>query len=71
MHKTSTLIVATVLVVASFILHRLYGYLPVTIAVMLASTALAGYPVVRKAIGTLRYRIVGIEVLVSVATIGA
>ena len=71
MHKTSTLIVATVLVVASFILHRLYGYLPVTIAVMLASTALAGYPVVRKAIGALRYRIVGIEVLVSVATIGA
>ncbi|PKL29203.1 MAG: copper-translocating P-type ATPase [Spirochaetae bacterium HGW-Spirochaetae-2] len=71
MHKTSTLIMATVLVVASFFLHRLYGYISVTIAVMLASTALAGYPVVRKAIGALRYRIVGIEVLVSVATIGA
>jgi len=71
MHKTSTLIVATILVVASFFLNRLYRYLPVTIAVMLASTVLAGYPVVRKAVGALRYRIVGIEVLVSVATIGA
>jgi Cd2+/Zn2+-exporting ATPase len=71
MHKTATLIAATILIVASFLLHRLYGYLPVTIAVMLASTTLAGYPVVRKAIGALRYRIVGIEVLVSVATVGA
>ena len=71
MHKTATLITATILIVASFFLHRLYGYLPVTIAVMLTSTVLAGYPVVRKAIGALRYRIVGIEVLVSVATVGA
>lgn len=71
MNKTSTLVLATILVATSFILHRLIGYELITIVFMLASTALAGYPVFMRAIGGLRFKIIGIEVLVSVATVGA
>ena len=71
MNKTRSLIVATLLVIASFTLHRIYGYTIPTVVVMLISTALAGYPVMMKALGGLRYRVIGIEVLVMVATVGA
>jgi len=71
MSRTRALIVATVLVVASFISHRMYGYTTAVVLLMLLSTAIAGYPVVSKAIGALRYRVIGIELLVTVATVGA
>jgi Cd2+/Zn2+-exporting ATPase len=71
MSKNFVLIVATTLVVASFVLHRLFGTTAATIGIMLTSTVVAGYPVVKKALGGLRFGIVGIEVLVSIATIGA
>lgn len=60
-----------ILAVISFVLHRTIGYEMVTILVMLAATAIAGVPIFRRALGALRYRIVGIDALVSVAVTGA
>lgn len=60
-----------ILAVISFVLHRTIGYELVTILVMLAATAIAGAPIFRRALGALRYRIVGIDALVSVAVTGA
>jgi Cd2+/Zn2+-exporting ATPase len=61
----------TVLVAISFLLLKTTGYHPVTIAIMLLSTALAGFPIFLKAIAAARYRIVGIDALVTIAVIGA
>ncbi len=41
------------------------------VASMLITTAVAGFPVFKKAFGALRYRIVGIDALVTIAVIGA
>lgn len=71
MNRIGTIWVATVLVAVSFALYQVYGYAAGTLGVMAVSTALCGYPVVYKAIGSLRYRIVGIEVLVTIAILGA
>ena len=38
---------------------------------MIISTAIAGWPIFKKAISALRYGILGIDALVSIATIGA
>lgn len=69
--KKLQLILATILVVSSFILHKTIGYEAITIIVMVASTLVAGMPVFKKAISALRYRIVGIDALVTIAVIGA
>ena len=71
MTKRQTTMVAGVFVVASFVLHKLLGYAIVTIVVMLATTLVAGTPIFKKAFGALRYRIVGIDALVTIAVIGA
>ena len=71
MNKKKTTTVAGVLVVASFVLHQLFGYATVTIVVMLATTLVAGGPIFKKAFGALRYRIVGIDALVTIAVVGA
>lgn len=47
------------------------GYETITITLMLATTLIAGTPIFKKAVGALRYRIVGIDALVSIAVIGA
>ena len=71
MSKKQTTMVAGVLVAASFVLHQLLGYTTVTIGVMLATTLVAGTPILKKAFGALRYRIVGIDALVTIAVVGA
>lgn len=71
MNKKKLVILVSVLVGISYILHKTIAYHPITIAIMLVSTALAGGPIVRRAISALRYRIVGIDALVSIAVIGA
>ena len=43
----------------------------ITILVMIASTLVAGLPIFKKAIMALRYRIVGIDALVTIAVVGA
>ena len=69
--KKQRIIVSGVLAAASLILKETIGYAPATIAVMLASTVVAGAPIFLKAIGALRYRIVGIDALVTIAVVGA
>lgn len=60
-----------ILAALAFVLKRLVGYEPVTIVLMLAATVIAGVPIFKKAFGALRYRIVGIDVLVAIAVTGA
>ncbi len=69
--KKTLVIIVSVLVGISYILHKTIAYHPITIAVMLVSTAIAGGPILRRALAALRYRIVGIDALVSIAVIGA
>ena len=62
-----------ILVVLSFISHRLSGmeYTPVVITLMLATTIVAGTPIFRNAFQAARYRIIGIDALVTIAVTGA
>ena len=71
MSKKLRLIIASILVAASFLLHKIIGYEMITILVMIASTLVAGLPIFKKAIMALRYRIVGIDALVTIAVVGA
>ena len=69
--RNQRVIAASVLVGLSFVLLKVIGYTPVTIVVMIASTLVAGTPVFRKAFSALRYKIVGIDALVTIAVVGA
>lgn len=69
--KKQIIIVSGILTALSFALKQTLGYAPLAIAAMLATTVVAGTPIFRKAIGALRYRIVGIDALVSIAVTGA
>lgn len=60
-----------VLAAAGYVLNEFIGYAPITIVLMLAATVIAGAPIFKKAIGALRYRIVGIDALVTIAVVGA
>ncbi|AZS13323.1 heavy metal translocating P-type ATPase [Paenibacillus lutimineralis] len=59
------------LATASFLLKELLGYQAITVILMLATTVVAGTPIFKKAAGALRYRVVGIDALVTIAVIGA
>lgn len=63
--------VSGILTAAAYALKELIGYAAITILVMLTVTVIAGAPTFKKAIGALRYRIVGIDALVTIAVIGA
>ncbi len=79
--KTLVLIVSTLLVTLSFVLRETLKpvpgaftigiYHPITAIVMILTALLAGYGIVKKAIGALRYKIISIDLLVSIAAIGA
>lgn len=60
-----------ILAAAGYVLNELVGYATITIVLMLAATVIAGAPIFKKAIGALRYRIVGIDALVTIAVVGA
>lgn len=69
--KKQRILISGILVTVSFILHRMLGYAPITIAVMAASTIIAGTPIFINAVQALKYRIVGIDALVTIAVTGA
>ena len=69
--KGQIVLISGVLATASFILKELIGYETATILLMLLTTATAGAPIFRKAAGALKYRIVGIDALVTIAVTGA
>lgn len=69
--KAQIIWVSGILTAASFVLKQLVGYAAITIIVMLAVTIIAGASIFKRAIGALRYRIVGIDALVTIAVVGA
>ncbi len=69
--KRNIVILSGALAAVSFLLKEWLGYELVTILFMLATTAVAGAPIFKKAIGALRYFIVGIDALVTIAVVGA
>ncbi len=71
MSKKTSIIIVSILVGISFVLYRTISYHPITIILMLLSSAIAGLPILYRAVIALRYRIVGIDALVSIAVVGA
>lgn len=69
--KTQIIWISGFLTALSFILKEALGYAPITIAVMLTVTFLAGFSIFKRAISALRYKIIGIDALVTVAVLGA
>lgn len=71
--KTKRMALGGGLIVLSFVLHRLNGleYNPFIIALMLTTTVVAGTPIFRNAVQAARYRIIGIDALVTIAVTGA
>src|SRR5690554_4426497 len=71
--KPKRMVLGVILIVLSFVLHRLNGleYTPGIIALMLISTIVAGTPIFLNAIQAARYRIIGIDALVTIAVTGA
>lgn len=69
--KKQRIILSGILVSLSLILDKMIGLRPVTIITMLVSTFIAGTPIFLKALAALKYRIVGIDALVTIAVTGA
>jgi Cd2+/Zn2+-exporting ATPase len=69
--KKQRIIVSGLLAAVSLVLKETIGYAPVAVAAMLATTIVAGTPIFLKAAGALKYRIVGIDALVTIAVVGA
>lgn len=69
--KGKIVLISGILAVISLILKETIGYELITIILMLAVTIIAGAPIFKKAIGALRFKILGIDALVSIAVIGA
>ena len=65
-----------ILVIAAIILNKVVyrdieGYAIASIVIMVLGTIIAGYNIFKSAIVSLRYKVVGIDLLVSIAAIGA
>ncbi|HHV44681.1 MAG TPA: cadmium-translocating P-type ATPase [Firmicutes bacterium] len=69
--KTQIVWISGIMAGVSFVLKNMIGYAPLTIVLMLAVTVIAGTSIFNRAIGGLRYKVVGIDTLVSVAVLGA
>lgn len=69
--QKQTVQISTVLIAVSFILMKWVGQEAITVGLMLMTTAVAGASIFKKAIAAVRYRIIGIDTLVTVAVIGA
>jgi Zn2+/Cd2+-exporting ATPase len=63
--------ISGLLIVASFVVAKVFGSDEVGSSFMVAAAAVAGAPIVIKAARALTSRVIGIDLLVSVATIGA
>lgn len=70
-NKSIQTLVSVILVLISFLLKTFYGYNAITIVIMLLTVIVAGTPIILRAVKALRYKIIGIDSLVSIAVIGA
>ncbi len=69
--KRQRVLFSGVLAITSFILKNTIGQQLITSIVMIATAIVAGTPILKNAISALRYKILGIDALVSIAVIGA
>jgi Cd2+/Zn2+-exporting ATPase len=69
--KKQRLIAAAVLIVPAFILYKILGYRVPTIVLMILATIVSGFPIFRKALFSLRRLVFSIELLVTIAVVGA
>lgn len=69
--KARRVFISGIFIAIGYILKRVMEYAPITIIVMLAVTLIAGIPIFKKAFEALKYKIVGIDALVTIAVIGA
>lgn len=68
--KSRRVLISGILIVIGYLLNKISGYSPLTIAVMVAVTAISGLPIFKKAFEALKYRIIGIDALVTIAVMG-
>lgn len=69
--KGQRVLISGILAAISFILKEAIGYALITKIVMIASTIIAGTPIFKNAFEAVKYRIVGIDALVTIAVTGA
>ena len=69
--KKQRIVISGILIVSAYVMNKVMGYAPVTVVLMLSTTAVAGTSIFRKAFSALRYKIVGIDALVTIAVTGA
>jgi Cd2+/Zn2+-exporting ATPase len=69
--KGQVVMIAGLLIAISFLLKALNVLAIISDGLMITAALIAGYPIMRNAIQALRYRILGIEALVTIAVIGA
>ncbi len=63
--------ISGVLVALAFVLRNTTEATVITNLIMLGATIVAGIPILKRAVGALKYKILGIDSLVSIAVIGA
>lgn len=71
MTKGHRVLISGILVGISFIMKEILGYALITKIVMILSTLIAGAPIFKNAYEAIKYKIVGIDALVTIAVIGA
>ena len=69
--KKQIIQISTVMIILAFVLSRFSSLQSLAVALMLGTTLIAGTPIFKKAWSALRYKIIGIDALVSIAVIGA
>lgn len=69
--KTQIVWIAGILAAISWALKLSMGYTTITIILMLLTTVVAGASIFKKAVSAIKYKIVGIDALVTIAVIGA
>lgn len=70
-YENSFTFISAGLIVSGFLLYRIFDYEMIKIILYLIAAFLCGFPILLRAISGLKYRAVGIEVLVSIAVLGA
>ena len=69
--KKLNALLATFLIMVGFTLYKTIGYSWHSVFIMLVVTLVAGLPVFKKALISLKYKVVGIDALVTIAVTGA
>jgi len=69
--KKNIVIISGILILLSFLLKYINADAFITDGLMIAASVVAGYSIAKNAIGALRYKVLGIEALVTVAVVGA